>query len=339
MPFSPSLPTILKLSQHNSWRKQLAEGFGDIESLCRHLDIAAGELPVIPNGKSFPLKVPLSFVECMEKGNPNDPLLRQILPVQKELFDAPGFVADPVGDMAAVAEAGILHKYQGRALLVLTGACAINCRYCFRRNFPYSEVQLTPQRQTKALAYLNSRTDISEVILSGGDPLLINDEKFATLIQQLDQIPHLKRIRIHSRLPVVLPARITPGLLSCLQHSQKQIVVVIHANHARELSRPVEQACRELKQHGATLLNQSVLLREVNDSAEALCQLNERLFAIGVLPYYLHLLDKAAGTAHFNVDEQTARLLMEQIKTRLPGYLVPKLVREIAGAPNKLTLC
>lgn len=288
--------------------------------------------------KSFPLKVPRSFVDCMEPGNPADPLLRQVLPLHHELATVPGFDRDPVGDLAAVAEAGILHKYHGRALLVLTGACAINCRYCFRRNFPYSEVQLTSQRQAQALTYLKNQPDINEIILSGGDPLLMADGKFAALLEQLEGIPHLDSIRIHSRLPVVLPARITENLLNCLGQSQKHVVLVIHSNHSHELSPAVEQACQRLKERDITLLNQSVLLKDVNDSAFALCQLSKRLFSIGVLPYYLHILDKAHGTAHFEVGEKRARWLMKQIKTQLPGYLVPKLVKEVAGAPNKLTL-
>ena len=331
----------MKTKEHhiNDWQKQLAEAISDIESLCQHLNIAVEDVPLAQDIESFPLKVPLSFVECMERGNPHDPLLRQILPLQHELFGKAGYSGDPVGDMTSIAEAGVLHKYQGRVLLVLTGACAINCRYCFRRNFPYSDAQLTPQRQIKAMSYLESHDDISEVILSGGDPLLLHDEKFSSWLQRLERIPHLKRIRIHSRLPVVLPARITSKFLDCLCRSNKQIIMVIHANHSHELSRSVEQACFELKQRGITLLNQSVLLKGINDSADVLCQLSERLFSIGVLPYYLHLLDKAYGTAHFETCKEDALMIMDQVKAVLPGYLVPKLVQEIAGATNKLTIC
>ena len=253
-------------------------------------------------------------------------------------MDIPGFISDPVGDMTAVAEAGVIHKYQGRALLITTGACAINCRYCFRRNFPYSDVQLTPHRQKQALNYIAQHRDITEVILSGGDPLLLNDQKIESLLQQLQQISHLKRIRIHSRLPVVLPARITQQLLTCLANSSKQIILVIHSNHVNELSDPVAKACDQLRINNVTLLNQSVLLKGINDSAEQLCKLSERLFSLGILPYYLHLLDKATGTGHFEVKQEDAIQLMQQVKSHLPGYLVPKLVKEVAGESHKINI-
>ncbi len=328
-----------KEGNKKSWQQQLNEGFSGIDALCRHLNIAATDIPHIEEIRHFPLKVPLSFVECMERGNPDDPLLRQVIPLRDEMSVVPGFSPDPVGDLNAIAETGVLQKYHGRALLIVTGACAINCRYCFRRNFPYGEVQMTPKIQEKALAYISSHEDIGEVILSGGDPLLLNDVKLSALFRRLDEIPHLFRIRIHSRLPVVLPARINEGLLDILSRSGKKIVLVLHANHSRELSSEVERACESLTRCAVTLLNQSVLLKGVNDSDIALCDLSERLFSLGVLPYYLHLLDKAQGTAHFEVGEERAVVLMQQIKTRLPGYLVPKLVKEVAGAPNKLTIC
>ncbi len=328
-----------KEGTQKSWQQQLSEGFCEIDALCRHLNIASTDLPNIEDIRQFPLKVPLSFVERMERGNPEDPLLRQVIPLHDEMSIVPGFSPDPVGDLNAIAEQGVLQKYRRRALLILTGACAINCRYCFRRNFPYGENQLTPKIQEQALAYISSQKDISEIILSGGDPLLLNDAKISALFQSLGEIPHLSRIRIHSRLPVVLPARIDNNLLDIFKRSRKKIVLVLHANHSRELSSEVECVCKSLASCGVTLLNQSVLLRGVNDSAIALCELSERLFSIGVLPYYLHLLDKAQGTAHFDVEADRAIRLMLQIKTQLPGYLVPKLVKEVAGAPNKLTLC
>ncbi|WP_305908292.1 EF-P beta-lysylation protein EpmB [Methylomarinum sp. Ch1-1] len=323
---------------NTSWQQQLAEAFTDLNDLCRHLNIAIEDLPVLADHKAFPLKAPRSFVDCIEAGNPADPLLRQVLPLQQELSDLPGFSADPVGDLDALAEAGVLHKYQGRALFIMTGACAINCRYCFRRNFPYSDVQLTPQRQARAIAYLKTHPDISEIILSGGDPMLLSDDKLIALIRQLEQIPHLERIRIHSRLPIVLPARVTPALLDCLRLCAKPVVIVLHANHGNELSDAVKGACGQLKNQGVTLLNQSVLLKGVNDTVSALCELNEKLFSIGVLPYYLHMLDKASGTGHFAVSQEQALLLMNQIKKHLPGYLTPKLVKEVAGAPNKIMI-
>ena len=321
-----------------SWQQLLAEGFTDIESLCQHLQLEPNQLPLLVGFKDFPLRVPRGFVDCMEKGNPNDPLLRQILPIQAELVNYPGYNADPVGDLNAVAAAGVIHKYQGRVLLIATGACAVHCRYCFRRNFPYGEQQLSSQKLQQAISYIAEHSDISEVILSGGDPLLLNDDKLGFLLQQLAAIKHVRRIRLHSRVPIVLPARITDSLLTHLSNSNKQVVMVLHSNHGNELSPSVAAACLKLRQHGITLLNQSVLLKAVNDDAQTLCQLSEKLFSLGVLPYYLHLLDHAIGTGHFAVDDDTAKQLLEQMQRQLPGYLVPKLVREQAGAAYKLPI-
>ncbi|MFM8341824.1 MAG: EF-P beta-lysylation protein EpmB [Methylomonas sp.] len=321
-----------------SWQQLLAEGFTDIESLCQHLQLVPNQLPLLLGFKDFPLRVPRGFVDCMEKGNPNDPLLRQILPIQDELVNYPGYNADPVGDLNAVAAAGVIHKYQGRVLLIATGACAVHCRYCFRRNFPYGEQQLSNQKLQQAISFIAEHSDISEVILSGGDPLLLNDDKLGFLLQQLANIKHVQRIRLHSRVPIVLPARITDSLLTHLSNSNQQIVMVLHSNHGNELSPSVAAACLKIRQHGITLLNQSVLLKAVNDDANTLCQLSEKLFSLGILPYYLHLLDHAIGTGHFAVDDHTAKQLLEQMQRQLPGYLVPKLVREQAGAAYKLPI-
>jgi len=319
-----------------NWQQQLIEAFNTIEDLCAYLHLSPDRLPVsVAATKNFPLRVPLSFAACIEKGNPHDPLLRQVLPVHDETLLYPGYTDDPVGDLPAAAQTGVIHKYQGRVLLINTGSCAINCRYCFRRNFPYSELQLGKQQEEAAIAYITSDIGITEVILSGGDPLLLNDSRLAKFIAQLNDIRQLKRIRIHSRLPVVLPARITDELIGTLGNSIKQIVVVVHCNHANEISNRVITACRRLKDSGVTLLNQSVLLKGVNDHADVLCELSERLFAIGIIPYYLHLLDKATGTAHFEVSEAEALALVKQIKDTLPGYLVPRLVKEQAGMASK----
>jgi L-lysine 2,3-aminomutase len=321
-----------------SWQQALAEAFTQIEDLCRHLKLDTNTLPLLANFKQFPLRVPRGFVACMETGNPNDPLLRQILPLQAELEDYPGYTHDPVGDLNAVAAAGVIHKYQGRVLFIVTGGCAVHCRYCFRRNFPYQELQLSTQKTQQAIEFIAARPDISEIILSGGDPLLLNDEKLAHLFQQLANIPHLKRIRIHSRIPIVLPERITPALLNIFATSKQKLVLVIHANHRNELSHAVAAGCALLKQHNITLLNQSVLLKDVNDNAPALIQLSEQLFAIGVLPYYLHLLDKASGVGHFEIAENQALEIIQHMQRNLPGYLVPKLVKEVAGAAYKITI-
>lgn len=318
------------------WQQELAAAFSDIADLCNYLQLPPEALPVsAAAAKDFPLRVPRGFAARIEKANPNDPLLRQILPLHDELQQFPGFNTDPVGDLQAVSAPGVLHKYAGRALFISTGACAINCRYCFRRNFPYAELQLGKSREDSAVDYIAAHDDISEVILSGGDPLLLSDERLQGLITKLGRIGHLKRLRIHSRLPVVLPSRITDGLIATLTHIPQQVIVVLHSNHANEIDPTVTIACALLKGAGITLLNQSVLLRGVNDNADALCELSERLFACGVLPYYLHLLDRAAGTGHFEVSETQAAAIMREVQQRLSGYLVPKLVREQAGASSK----
>lgn len=320
------------------WQRQLAEAFSSLDALCGYLQLDPASLPLLHDYPNFPLRVPRGFAACMEKGNPDDPLLRQVLPITDELRPYPGYTADPVGDLAAVAQAGVIHKYHGRVLLIVTGGCAVHCRYCFRRHFPYAELQLSRQKQTQAVAYIADRPDISEAILSGGDPLLLSDAKLRDLLHQLANIPHLRRLRIHSRIPVVLPARIGDDLMQTLATLPLQTVLVLHANHANELSPEVETACLKLKRRGVTLLNQSVLLKGVNDDADTLCRLSERLFGIGVLPYYLHNLDRAAGVGHFEVPAQTAGQLLHDLQTRLPGYLVPKWVQEQAGAAYKLPL-
>lgn len=310
-----------------SWQQELAEGFRNIHELCNYLNISLDRAFSSPE---FPLRVPRNFVERMEKGNLNDPLLKQILPVTKESINSHGFSQDPVGDLNAMTETGVIHKYQDRVLLVTTGSCAINCRYCFRRNFPYSDFQLSPHKLTQAIKYIQNHKDISEVILSGGDPLLLNDQKLFALIGQLEKIKHLKRIRIHSRIPIVLTSRITTAFCNKLSSINKLIVLVVHSNHANELSPEVKLVCKKIKDANITLLNQSVLLKGINDSVQQLCTLQIKLFDFGILPYYLHMLDKAKGTGHFEVDQNTAIALMEQVKKQLPGYLVPKLVKEQA---------
>ncbi len=320
------------------WQQQLADAFNSVEALCRYLKITPDSLPDIDKNNAFPFKVPKSFAACMQPGAPDDPLLRQVLPLRQENSQTAGYLADPVGDLVATTASGVIHKYQGRALFITTAACAIHCRYCFRRNFPYSDNQLSLQKQRQALDYIARHPDIHEVILSGGDPLLLSDTRLTSLLSALEKIPHLKRIRLHSRLPVVLPARITDALVVLLSSFRPQIILVLHSNHANELSDEVAKACQKLAGQSITLLNQSVLLKDVNDTAEALCELSEKLFELGILPYYLHQLDKAQGTAHFAVDDATALSLYRQVQSCLPGYLAPKLVREITGAAFKKPL-
>ncbi|MEO5596522.1 MAG: EF-P beta-lysylation protein EpmB [Lysobacteraceae bacterium] len=286
----------------------------------------------------FPLRVPRGFVARMRHGDREDPLLRQVLPIDAELRVMPGFSLDAVGDLAARRETGVIHKYQGRALLVATGSCAIHCRYCFRRHFDYASDTAASAHWQAALDYLRADPTINEVLLSGGDPLSLSTARLAEFSSALNQISHVRRLRIHTRLPVVLPERVDSELLVWLRGLRQQVVVVIHANHANELDADVGAALHGIHAAGATLLNQSVLLRGVNEDLDTQCALAERLFELGVLPYYLHQLDRVSGTAHFEVADDQALELHRQMAARLPGYLLPRLVRECTGAPGKTDL-
>lgn len=285
--------------------------------------------------REFRLRVPRGFVGRMRKRDPNDPLLRQVLPLADENLPSPGFLDDPVGDGHALAAPGLLQKYAGRALLIITGACAIHCRYCFRRHFPYAQSGAEPSLDEATLEHLRCDDTQREVIFSGGDPLVLSDSRLATMVAKLEAIDHLERLRLHTRLPIVLPERIDDGLLDWLTRTRLTPVVVVHVNHAQEIDRSVAAGLRRLRDAGVTLLNQSVLLHGVNDTADALTDLSERLFRCGVLPYYLHMLDRVRGAAHFDVPELRAAQLLGELQARLPGYLVPRLVREIPGAPGK----
>lgn len=286
----------------------------------------------------FPLRVPRGFVARMRHGDPADPLLRQVLPLNDEMRPVAGFGLDAVGDGAARTGTGVIQKYRGRALLVATGSCAVNCRYCFRRHFPYADETAAREGWREAVALIHADTGIDEVLLSGGDPLSLATAKLAELTDALAAIPHLKRLRIHSRLPVVLPERIDDALLAWLSSLPWPVALVIHANHANEFDTQVDAALGRLRQAGVQLLNQAVLLRGVNDSVDALADLSERSYAAGVLPYYLHQLDRVAGVAHFEVDDLRARELHAALAARLSGYLVPRLVREIPGDSGKRPL-
>jgi EF-P beta-lysylation protein EpmB len=327
-------------SQHESrtsvprWQQLLAEAIRTPEQLCEILGLDPAAISTAAH-TSFPLRVPRGYVARMRRGDPRDPLLLQVLPGAAETEIVRGYTTDPVGDLASRAATGLLHKYEGRALIVSTGACAVHCRYCFRRHFPYSEESALQQGWSRALARLRIDTSIGEVILSGGDPLSLSDRRLADLTRELEKLPHFRRLRLHTRYPVVLPERIDAGLLRWLSDLRAQKVVVIHANHAQEIDRHVGQACAALRAAGATVLNQSVLLAGVNDSVDALANLSEALFSIQVLPYYLHMLDKVQGAAHFEVREARARMLHRQLVQCLPGYLVPKLVRETRGEAAK----
>lgn len=318
------------------WQRELAQAITDPAELLRELRLDPALLPAARAAAArFPLRVPRGFVARMMKGDPADPLLRQVLPLAAELTATPGFVADPVGDGEARAAPGVLHKYHGRALLIVTGACAVHCRYCFRREYPYAEARASQNRWRPALEYLAGDATLREAILSGGDPLSLSNGRLGALLTALDRIPHLERLRIHSRQPVVLPERVDDGLAALLAGLRLRPVVVTHANHPREIDPAARAALLRLAAAGVTLLNQAVLLRGVNDSAATLAALSETLFAAGALPYYLHLLDPVRGAAHFDVNEAEASAIMKTLRRRLPGYLVPRLAREQPGQPAK----
>ena len=286
----------------------------------------------------FPLRVPRGFVARMRRGDPRDPLLRQVLPLDDEMRPMPGFGLDAVGDGAAKTAPGVIQKYRGRALLVATGSCAIHCRYCFRRHFPYAEETAARDGWREAVDRIRRDASIEEVLLSGGDPLSLSNGKLAELTGALADIPHLRRLRIHSRLPIVVPERVDDGLMGWLSTLPWPVTLVVHANHANEFDGTVDAALGRLRAAGVHLLNQAVLLRGVNDSVDALAALSERGFRAGVLPYYLHQLDRVAGVAHFEVDDAHARALHAGLAARLSGYLVPRLVREIPGDTGKRPL-
>jgi EF-P beta-lysylation protein EpmB len=321
------------------WQRLWREAVRDPRELLAllDLDLAAAGISEAAAAQ-FPLRVPRGFVARMRPGDLHDPLLRQVLPVDAEMRAVPGFSLDAVGDGAAKMADGVIHKYRGRALLVATGSCAVHCRYCFRRHFPYAEETAARDDWSVAVAAIAADPTIDEVILSGGDPLSLATPKLAALTAQLAAIPHLRRLRIHSRLPVVLPERVDAELLQWLSALPWPVAFVIHANHAREFDAGVDAAMARLRGSGVQLLNQAVLLRGVNDSVDALADLSERSFAAGVLPYYLHQLDRVEGVAHFEVPDDEARALHAALAARLSGYLVPKLVREIPGDSGKRAL-
>jgi EF-P beta-lysylation protein EpmB len=283
----------------------------------------------------FSIRVPEPFIGRMQPGNPDDPLLRQVLPQIEETLEHPGFVRDPLQEDVAIQTTGLIRKYRSRALLMVTGQCAINCRYCFRRHFPYGDQRLSPDDRQQVINTLHQSPELNEIIFSGGDPLAANDQLLGNWARQLDTVPHLKRLRIHSRLPVVIPQRVNDELLGWLSLTRLQTVMVVHVNHAAEIDQPVREAFSRLRNAGVTVLNQSVILKGVNDNVNTLAELSEALFDAGVLPYYLHAFDPVSGAHHFNVSDATAAGLVRQLLERLPGFLVPRLVRELPGEASK----
>lgn len=327
------------LQTSSTWREVLASAITDPGELLHYLGLPEELLPAAKQAaKMFGLKVTTPYLARIRHADPNDPLLRQVLPISDELIEIQGFTSDPVGDLAAMKSPGLLHKYQGRALLLATAACGIHCRYCFRRAFPYSDANPARDDWQQAIDSIEADPSISEIILSGGDPLTLSDQRLAALSQKLVDIPHIKRLRIHTRLPVVAPSRVNDALCNWLSNMPLQTVVVLHINHPQEIDNELAQACRRLRDTGTTLLNQAVLLAGVNDDANTLISLSESLLDAGVLPYYLHQLDRVQGATHFEVADEQAHHLLKSLRESLPGYLVPKLVREEAGGASKLPL-
>jgi EF-P beta-lysylation protein EpmB len=325
------IPTTPHSLQPPGWQQLWREAVTDPNELLDMLGLASRKPHLAAAGLVFPLRVPHGFVARMRRGDPHDPLLRQVLPLDDEDRIVPGYSLDAVGDLASREVPGVLRKYAGRALLVATGSCAVHCRYCFRRHFPYAEETAARGQWRESVAAIAADRSIHEVLLSGGDPWSLATAKLHELSDQLRAIPHLKRLRIHTRLPIVLPERVDAELCDWLRTLPWPVAVVVHANHGREIDAGVGTALARLRSAGALLLNQSVLLAGVNDHADVLANLSEVLFANGVLPYYLHLLDRTQGTAHFEVTEARALAIDLALRARLPGYLVPRLVREVAG--------
>ncbi|SSS43022.1 lysine 2,3-aminomutase [Acinetobacter baumannii] len=328
------------LHQEQNWQSQLSDLITDPLELLNLLELSTDQLlsGAFLASEKFKLRVPRAFVGKMNAKDPLDPLLLQVLPHHLELEEHPEFVTDPLGEEAANQLPGVLHKYKSRFLLTLTGACAVHCRYCFRRHFPYQENLPKNEDWLNIKNYIESNPDINEVILSGGDPLTLSNRKLALWLERLSSLKQVKILRIHSRVPIVIPNRIDEELISLLKNSRLRIILVIHSNHASELDDFTCSKLLQLSEHHITVLNQAVLLKGVNDSAQTLTDLSYRLFEARVMPYYLHVLDKVKGAQHFDLIPSEIDAIYQDVLASLPGYLVPKLVREIAGEKNKTPL-
>ncbi|EHU2484596.1 EF-P beta-lysylation protein EpmB [Acinetobacter baumannii] len=328
------------LHQEQNWQSQLSDLITDPLELLNLLELSTDQLlsGAILASEKFKLRVPRAFVGKMNAKDPLDPLLLQVLPHHLELEEHPEFVTDPLGEEAANQLPGVLHKYKSRFLLTLTGACAVHCRYCFRRHFPYQENLPKNEDWLNIKNYVESNPDINEVILSGGDPLTLSNRKLALWLERLSSLKQVKILRIHSRVPIVIPNRIDEELISLLKNSRLRIILVVHSNHASELDDFTCSKLLQLSEHHITVLNQAVLLKGVNDSAQTLTDLSYRLFEARVMPYYLHVLDKVKGAQHFDLIPSEIDAIYQDVLASLPGYLVPKLVREIAGEKNKTPL-
>ncbi|WP_083608106.1 EF-P beta-lysylation protein EpmB [Teredinibacter haidensis] len=327
---------LTPINAPQSWQDELANLVCEPEQLLDALQLDAASLPEMKKAAElFPLRVPRSYLARIKKGDLNDPLLRQVLPLGMETLATEGYTIDPLGEKQSNPAPGLVHKYRGRVLLIAAPQCAIHCRYCFRRHFDYNANTPSREKWQEAFQYIMDDPSIEEVILSGGDPLALSDRQLGWLYKKISQIPHITRIRIHTRLPIVVPSRITTELLNILRQSPLPTVMVTHCNHPQEIDVHVQQMFKQLKGVTVTILNQAVLLKSINDNAPIQATLSKRLFSCGVMPYYLHLLDKVSGAAHFNVEEGAAKRIYNELLATLPGYLVPKLVREAAGAKSK----
>ncbi len=329
-------PTQQKIDSVD-WKKSLQNAFSNWQDLAAYLEIPLNAVN-ISNRKHFAMRIPLSFAKRMEKSNLKDPLLMQVLPLQLEHSSPSSFSGDPLDETSFSPYPGLLHKYKNRVLLITHPACAVHCRYCFRREFDYKTHQQSKDNWQDVFNYINAHPEIDEVILSGGDPLMHNDSYLAYFVENLSNIAHLKRFRIHSRIPVVLPERITKELIEMLSKTHLQKILVLHINHPNEIANDVITAISTLKSANFTLLNQSTLLKEVNDSVAILKKLSESLFMHGIIPYYLHVLDQVTGSAHFAITDNEATALHNKLKAETSGYLVPKLTRELAHEPAKTWL-
>lgn len=316
------------------WQIELSEAISDPLILCDHLDLdpIAAPYPIDTN-PSFPWRIPLSFVNRMQKNSWTDPLLQQVWARPHTQQATPGYTSDPLEESEHTPIPGLLHKYPGRALWIQTSGCAIHCRYCFRQHFPYSN-HIKRDALPAILDYLRTQA-IEEIILSGGDPLMQTDEKLAHTIKQLATLPCLKRLRIHTRFPVVIPSRLTTDLLNILDQTTLDVILVLHINHPQEINDELRTQLHPWRSRPITLLNQTVLLKNINDNTQALTQLSLSLFDCGILPYYLHMLDPVTGAEHFDIPIQHAQQLHLSIQHTLPGYLVPRLVQEQPGQKSK----
>lgn len=322
-------------TKRSTWQNQLSDTVKDLQELCDYLelDITKLELNISPK---FPVRAPKYYLDKIAKNNPKDPLLLQILPQAQEKITKPNFCSDPLQEAHYIKAPGLIHKYYNRVLLTLTGACGIHCRYCFRQNFPYDNHLISTVHREQQLDYIKQNSQIDEVILSGGDPLCINNNLLDKIIASLNQISHIKTIRFHTRMPIIIPDRIDQDFINILnKYKNIKFVIVTHCNHPNELDDSIKTKIKLLQQYNITVLNQAVLLKDINNSAEVLIELSQKLFECSILPYYLHLLDPVTGTSHFEVDHTTAISLIKKIKAKLPGYLVPKLVQEVPGEDSK----